>query len=200
MALFRSEWGCCKYCNRGVCFRVVKSPATVRENAGVFLRYYRKRELQRKCRYGKEGSRQRVCSTYNSFYSHAVMTWHALTNSSHVGAEDGPETTSELQQIQEKLCWEGNRHTCKHPACVSQNSNFKRRWRACKEHKLASKKDMFIALLSAVMQSDIPGSGLEVWGKTGTKHAVTDMSRCLQCGMRADRMWACVSVCMCMTA
>lgn len=45
---------------------------------------------------------------------------------------------------------------------------------------------MFIGLLSAVMQSDIPGRCLEVWGNTGTKHTVTDMLRYLQCAMRAD--------------
>lgn len=51
----------------------------------------------------------------------------------------------------------------------------------------ASKKEMFIGLLSAVMQSDIPGSCLEVWGNTGTKHTSTDMSRrCLHCGVPAD--------------
>lgn len=42
-----------------------------------------------------------------------------------------------------------------------------------------SKKEMFIALLNAVMQSDIPGHCLEIWGNTGTKHTVTDMSKCL---------------------
>lgn len=55
---------------------------------------------------------------------------------------------------------------------------------------------MFIALLSAAMQSNIPGSCLG--GDAGMKRSVTDMSRCLQCGVRADTLGF-VSAAMCMT-
>lgn len=110
----------------------------------------------------------------------------------------GPETTSELQKIQHWLCWEGCRHiqTFWHGKCVChRTASFKKRWREREEHEFASKKEMFIALLSAVMQSHIPASCLEVWRNPGTKHTVTDMSRCLQCGVRADtcgRVFLCV--------
>lgn len=72
------------------------------------------------------------------------------------------------------------RHTYKHfdikNLSVSKSRNTERRWWPYEEYSLVSKKEMFIDLLPAVMHSDIPGCCLEVWGNTGTKRFLTDVS------------------------
>lgn len=130
------------------------------------------RDVQTECRDEKRSA--------HGIHVRATPCWH--------GTRWRPPQSLKIQNKRRKR-WLKNLY-------ASQNAHFNRMRRASGEYKLACTKAMFIALLSAAMQSNIPGSCLG--GDAGMKRSVTDMSRCLQCGVRADTLGF-VSAAMCMT-
>lgn len=108
-----------------------------------------------------------------------------------------PETTSELQRIQNWLCWEGCRHiqTFWHGKCVChRTASLKKRGREREQERDVYYS--FICSHAVAHTSKLLRSLEKHWHETRRDWHV-EMSAV----WRACRhMWACVSVCMCMTA
>lgn len=126
------------------------------------------------------------------------MTGCALTISSYF-VQRMPWRPPQSSRIQNRLCWEGYRHTYKH---LNTKIAERQLWNEVKSvwgTQVRQQESNVCCSFICSHAARLPGICLEVWGNTGTKHTVTDMLRCLQCGVRADTCGL-VPLCMCINA